>query len=623
MCSCSTLSDGNCDPGTQYVGCDTQECQWDGGDCGFCSSGCNIYVGWESSLGNGVCDAECNTEGCYWDMGDCVTEDNPVEVYVRATATAGPALGTWTSPYTSIVTALTTAWAPFTVIHLLSGVHSVHMPGVNSTQLLSLSGSSIQIKTLFCTGSTDDHLDCASEPATIQLTKTDLNFLITSTVLIQDLTIRGGFSLVENCDSDYCTYCPSVHLNVTTGLMHDDRNLPIGTYATQEKCDKYQTSALFQLSPDSTFHLINVRFDTIRHQPLAVILNQCGHLILANVTFSNIVPRRLGLSGGVIQQTTLSSYEPYYCGSFIYDSGTVELLNNGYEYSQSNLFSGFAWLTALYSIHISQVTFQYNYIQIGKSQQIYGSSLMFIRRFRQMQVVNCTFKYNIADTGAAFYIYTALTMPLVPVNGVAAEQLLMHLIVQDNYFLGNTGRDGSIIYIQFMSDRQNILMKNNTFLDNFATEGGILVLSYGDLKDKYTLGQNVTVLVGGTLENVFIPPITTAFQDLSFISNYGPVICLISGVAHFSISNATFIDDGDSLAGLTSYEFVVGAFAINSDIYMQLDPPKIAPNACTATFIVQDSFNLTARNIVFQGLICTKGSPGFALSGSTRYVSDM
>lgn len=40
LCSSSDLNNGLCDAGEAYLACNTAECQWDGGKCGYCSSGC-------------------------------------------------------------------------------------------------------------------------------------------------------------------------------------------------------------------------------------------------------------------------------------------------------------------------------------------------------------------------------------------------------------------------------------------------------------------------------------------------------------------------------------------------------------------------------------------------------
>ena len=572
-------------------------------------------------MGNGQCDVNCATELCYWDFGDCVTAESPVKIYVTSETAVGPKLGTWANPYDSVMTAISALWAPYTVIYLLKGTHYLQTPDVTTNQLFTISAPFVRIQTLFCTGDAGDHLKCASQPAVLKLTTSDINFLITASLSLQDVTIRGGFSLKDGCSEAYCTYCPAVHLNETTNSMYNDRNQPIRDYATQALCDEYKTSALFQLSPESTLSLTRVRFDTIRHQPLAVILNQCGNLLMTDVFFSNIIPRRLGLNGGVIQQQPLDAYQPYYCGNFSYEGGMVELLNVGYEYSTNSLYSGFAWLIALRTITISRVLFLFNYMQIGNAKEIFGSALMFIQQFREMKVVNCTFKYNIANSGSAFYIYSGLTIPLVVNNGVATEQKVLNLLVEGNLFVNNTGSQGSVIYVKFLTDHQNVLIRNNTFINCFATKSSIMELSFGSLKGRYSIGETISVLQNGTLTSVFVPPVTVKILNMVFLSNYAPIIVCLSSIANFLSDTAVYVDDGNSLAGITSEQYIIGSFLRNTSIYLSMEPPPPAALVCDATFLITDAYSVTLSNMKFQALSCVGGSPGFTLSGTTRYVS--
>jgi len=538
-----------------------------------------------------------------------VTADNPVEIYVNSGSTAGPYLGTRTNPYNSVMAAIAAVWAPYSVIYLLRGVHYLQTQDITSTQLFPISAPFLRIQTLLCTGDGNDHLQCAFQPAVLQLTQSDVNFVIAASLTLQDVTIKGGFSLKNGCSAEYCTYCPAVHLNETTNSMYSDRNLPISDYAPQALCDRYKTSALFQLSPESTLNLTRVRFVTIKHQPLALILNQCGNLLMTDVAFSNIIPRRLGLNGGVIQQLTLDAYEPYYCGTFSYEGGMVELLNSGYEYSTNSLYSGFAWLSALRSITISRVLFLFNYMQIGKAKEIFGSALMFIQRFREMKVTNCTFRYNVADSGSAFYIYSDLNIPLVVKNGVATEQEVLSLLVENNLFVNNTGRQGSVIYVKFLTDQQNVLIRNNTFLNCFATKTSMLELSNGDLKDRYSVGEVVSVLLDGVLTDVFIPPVHTQLLELVFLSNYAPTVISLSSVANILSANMQFVDCGNSLSGVTSNEYVIGSFLRNTSIYLSQEPPPPVALLCSATFLVTDAYRVTLTDMQFLQLSCINGSP--------------
>ena len=141
----------------------------------------------------------------------------------------------------------------------------------------------------------------------------------------------------------------------------------------------------------------------------------------------------------------------------------MELVNNRYEYSSLSYFSGFLWLDALRLINITNVVFRYNYCVVGKLQQVNGSTLLHLQRFRQFILKNCFFNLNLVDTGAAFYIDSSLSIPLTIVDGLAVEHTLQHITVENNLFVNNTGRRGAVIYIRFLNDHQNVLLRNNTF----------------------------------------------------------------------------------------------------------------------------------------------------------------
>lgn len=65
----SLLGNTVCD-GPPY---DTEECGWDAGDCGYCAKECEVYLGWEADLGDGMCAEACDISACAWDGGDCVS----------------------------------------------------------------------------------------------------------------------------------------------------------------------------------------------------------------------------------------------------------------------------------------------------------------------------------------------------------------------------------------------------------------------------------------------------------------------------------------------------------------------------------------------------------------------
>jgi hypothetical protein len=67
-CPASKLGNGVCDEGIYYLECNSNECGWDWGDCGYCAQGC-----FKSMIENRACDEPCNNEMCDYDDGACVT----------------------------------------------------------------------------------------------------------------------------------------------------------------------------------------------------------------------------------------------------------------------------------------------------------------------------------------------------------------------------------------------------------------------------------------------------------------------------------------------------------------------------------------------------------------------
>jgi hypothetical protein len=75
--------------GTVQKDCVKAECGWDMENCGYCDAGCKGYVGSVSQLQDGVCQAACNTQLCDFDGGDCFDETRLYEVYVSSSAGDG------------------------------------------------------------------------------------------------------------------------------------------------------------------------------------------------------------------------------------------------------------------------------------------------------------------------------------------------------------------------------------------------------------------------------------------------------------------------------------------------------------------------------------------------------
>lgn len=563
---------------------------------------------------------------CNWDQGDCISEENPLEVFVSSSHVTPRPVEDWNSPYGSVFEALSELWAPFTTVYLLRGEHALTpIPADTSLHVLVPIPHIVTITTYFCQSGTDTQTECATDPATIRITEFDVGFVVSTELTIRDIIFRGGYPMKPACQEASCTYCPAVSLDLATNQWRTDKGqyIPQEKFAEQSLCDFFQHSALLTLSPDSRLSLVNVSLQDMRRQLKAIILNQCGDLSLQNVTFSNIMTRRLGLNGGVIQQVPMQAKKPYYCGSFVYEGGLVEFLNNGFEFSDTTYFSGFLWLSDLHQITISNVQFTYNYMYVGDLEQSYGSALLYFNQFRQLSIHNCTFEYNIANTGAALYVYSTLSYPLVIKDGLAAEQLLQHISIQDCVFRANSGRVGAVIYMQFLQDHPNILIRNNEFRGNFATERGILDIDFTYLDQKYTTGTTIQVLVESSVQSVFISPVSTLFLGLNFTSNYAPMLVYVYNVANFLLKDSLVLDSGDSMSGLDFANSVLARYVQHPETYMTIEPSLDSETSCQETIHIENSYNASVISSVFQALYCPVGSPGFNILGKSQFVSDI
>ncbi len=63
-CPDSKLGNGVCDEGTFYIECNSNECGWDWGDCGYCAPGC-----FKSMIEDRSCHEPCNKLICAFDDG--------------------------------------------------------------------------------------------------------------------------------------------------------------------------------------------------------------------------------------------------------------------------------------------------------------------------------------------------------------------------------------------------------------------------------------------------------------------------------------------------------------------------------------------------------------------------
>ena len=563
-------------------------------------------------LGNKVCEAACNTAKCQYDGLDCVNELHPFPVYVSPTASE-PFLGTVESPFQSLSEALAQMQGNYAVVYLLAGNHSLqYTSDGNDSPLAGISALEVTIETAIC--SERPIAGCSADPAVIQLTPDLVSLVATHNLTLRNVVVKGGFPLKPGCSgAETCTYCPVVNWDVLSATYLNDRGQTIGisTYAEQSLCDSSHNFVFINMRPEANLTLLNVTFADIRHQPLALISSTCGNLVLTNVTFRNIIPMREGL--GVIVWTSMSSKEPYFCGSFIYETGTVELLNNGYEINPDSYAAGFASFSAIYLLYIHSVSFLYNNAYIGEHRTDYTSSLIHVQNSRRIVLSDCLFEGNLADMGAGIIVRSELIMPIVNDNGVSREHALVHIWIVRCQFVRNYARVGAALYVYFGEEHQNVVIENCTFVQNVAKESDVLAVMSSNVLDYMELGKTVQLLVNGVKKAVLIPPSYVTFQWSVVTDSRAPRFASFENLGVFLLTNCTFERNGEPAPGAAETNWALQGYVDRATTYASLSPALLTGMQCTDFINNLHILNYTATYSNFTQNYCSLGSPGISI----------
>ena len=605
-CDSTVLGNSHCDPQ-----CETWDCGWDQGDCGACAPGCSLVL-----LGDGVCQHACNTEVCSYDLGDCMTESTPMVHYVSA-STVG------SGDYSSLSAALVSLWLPYNVIYMLAGNHTLE--SADSTRFLSQQGLiTTQITTLFCQNDGNDHSECASSRASIHLTSHFPTISITHKVTFESLIFNGTFSLVEDCTSPTCFYCPNIYLDTELNVYMNDRNevIDLTQYASKSHCEPYHTLVFLEVSSDLT--LSNVLFTSFKMQLAAIISNQCGDLQLSNVYFDDCVPSPTGLDSGLITQTCPDERAPYYCGNFSYNGGGVTRLNSGYEYRSNIVLSGFMSADGFFTFQINNVVFEFNFLPVGESANTSSSSLIVLARFRTAVISNCHFQYNIANWSCGVSIIHSFKFPLVfDESGVATEQALPHFVLENTSFVNNTATIGTVLYVHFQTSHQNIRVEKCTFINNFSTLGGLISVKNDMVLTRYAQGATADTLVRGVIVRAQYPPRYLNITHSSFTSNYCNLLLDLRNVGNLQMTNVTLYRNGES-DSIDSNDYVLSTFAAQTWSYVSsVSLSRNDDFVCDGMLALDTVLSLNVFNNEFREIYCPFGSPGVIISGQTLYVTSI
>lgn len=544
LCPCSSevLGNGICDPGKGYPGCQAQACGWDLGDCGYCSYGCKPYLGLERMLGDGKCDSVCDTPNCAFDIGDCIGTS---EVNITI-----PDQG-------QITLTLETISAPFVHIRLQPGLYT-------------LDSSSEQARLYILTDVTISAFECDKDfscgDAIIQLAKETAPWVITGNLTLKGVKLRGGFSLVPDCDQKSCSYCHTVDQN-KVGNWENPEEQPLSQFASEKDCEKYENFTLFSLYPGAHLWIENVTFEDITHQPKSLIQSQGGFITLLQVTFSELIMSRNSAGNAVLMHQGPS-------GTIVIRDSLVEYLNNGYGYSDQSSLSGFLRIDGATSLVLDHTEFRSNSI-LGYAEEL--GSLITAFNVAYIGIHHAVFRSNLVVTGLIYI-----------------EGQTQWLNVSHSHFEANFGELTGVIHMAADSKDLSVFLQNCSIVSNSVLSFAILEFSH----------------------NLKHPNCTFLITRLFAMDNSAPLFLAVTNFHRVEINNITSIANGDTAGGVAQ---VFQTYFSNPRLPLSTIPVFNATH-CTSTLLIENSHFLSIHNSVFNYSYCSFGSPVLTTLGFASNV---
>lgn len=590
-----------------------------GGTVGIVLRPVRLTIGWESMLGNGRCESTCNTESCDYDGGDCIRETQPYPYYVSSRP-QDPAVGSFAHPYTGLYSAFQDLWSSFSIIYLLSGNHSLILPaGASNLDPLAGFTLTLTLTTLYCSGSPNDHSECSYSRAQLFAPRNKIAITVNRKLTLLDLDIRGDYDLVPGCFEWTCTMCPFVRYNSELDIWLSDQGTVLNStkIAKMSLCEAFAEFNFITAMKGAVLHIQQVTFKHHRQRLKSLLTSFCANITLIEVDFYDIQNANNSGNSAIVRQQP----SPSYCGTFRYTHGTVSFLNNGFELQSNTLTTGFMRVNTMEVLLFDNVTFEYNNIMVGTSA-VADSALMYFVNPRQVTIRNCFFQYNMAVTGGAFALTSNQPLPVLldPENQLI-EQNFDHFVIENTRFWNNSASFGGAFFVSFASDHQNIQIRNCSFEHNFASLGGIIQVQNAFLTDEFAAGVTNSMLIEDDIVEIYYPPRYLIIENVNMTSNYGPGILLLSNIGQLRLINVKLEGCGRSTTGQNSLDIVLQGYIQHPETYMKGIGLTATSPQCLNVISTVNVYNVTLERVNILKGYCDLGSPGWAQSGNSSVVT--
>lgn len=563
------------------------------------------------------------TDICYPTV-DISTEASPQLIYVQSEANEDGD-GSYFHPFDSLSLALTSLRSKYTRIYLLSGYHNMTLssfslylralPSVSSPALSSLANYSVTVTAWTCANdtTTPPHSQCTlTNPILLYQNLNPVMWTIYGSFSFIGVDMEGGTSLVPDCATDMCSYCPLV--TITTGgigISDQRTRMASGSFAPAEKCAKFHSNGLFWISEGAFLVLKDLKITNFRQEFSSLLSLTSASILLQNVSISNIVlfATSADLSASFTPTQALiyqqnPSQKLYLPGQIQLIDVSVRLLGNGFEYNSDLTQGGLLSVQGLDTVLITHLSVSLSVV--------YGNFLVNIGNFSQLKVVDCVFDKVLVGASMVKVAPIVHLSKTSLENGLPTDYYMDHLVLSHVQFLHcasfhPSSTSQSLLSIVFQGQVYSLTLQDlvisqsysDGYLLSVANNGVLLSSDKGDIRSGL-------VLVTGERIQFILPKKQTLLESIHIAASVsaGPAVLSLTSLPNVAISGLNMTNSGDAGNVESVNTKTIASIVLDQGTYMKQLVRSEAVLHCGNVISLDQLYNVSIENAVFTNTTC-------------------
>ena len=451
------------------------------------------------------------------------------------------------------------------------------------------------------------------------------NVIIAGNEGIDKIDCEYGTAYDKSCSQKTCEYCPYLESIYSGGetLYRNDRDQffdceEIEGYGID--CDQNHESIVIEVEEQGSLEMDNSSIRDFRKQYKYLIYSK-SNVTLTNFDLYNVMAATND-DAAIIKIEKKDSERV----NFTYNSGKVQLVNNGYEYSSSLTSSLFSHFVSVDYITFNNVEFSYNMIIDALSQDVRTSLIYIEKNTGKTLIENCKFeniltKKLIYVDSRSFYYSGNLE---IDSSGNSLAYSKQHLEIRNSTFK-NILSFGDLISYLMSTEVQNLKFENLEF-EGLVSEGSlILVQNTKPIGQQELYGQEVQTKSDGKEIKYYVSKRKLELLNLTFsdIQFSGGMIS-IEKMPNILLENVKISDSSDS--DNTKANNIVQNLSDSEEVYLEslLDSLNLPILTCTSTIDIPSPYILNIVNLELESVTCSQSSTatfGLSIQNSGHEVS--